>query len=85
MLGGRNRKASFAGEQHSSKDHLALDNFVGDLNHHLMNQVSNFRAISWTEGLLGPANKGGQVKVFSFFQTIQPICPRAGKSGVAVV
>ena len=24
-------------------------------------QVNNFRALSWTEGLLGPANKGGEV------------------------
>ena len=29
-----------------------------------MRQVNNFRAISWTEGLLGAANKGGEVKVF---------------------
>ena len=64
MLGGRNRKASSAGEQYSSYDHLTLNNLVGDFDHHLLNQVSNFRAISWTEGLLGPANKGGEVEVF---------------------
>ena len=61
--------------------HLVLDLLVEDLDHHLHEfpQVSNFRAISWTEGLLGAASKGGEVKVFPSSNYLST-CPRAGKS-----